>query len=142
MNQMSPVQIQQARSVFFGVIGAPYTRDWTMPFFRLLTEVLDRGTDTVVWTCGNATTMTSKLMWREGDPIHPHSHSHSCSCPLPDVASELLRSYPDNLRWYICKYCMEERGAINQIDGVEIKLPFSFDTYTHMADQSLVFGTK
>jgi len=142
MNQVSETNPAVANSIFMAAIGAPYTRDWTTPFFRLLNEVLDRGTDVTVWTCGNATTITSPQLWREGDPVHPHSHSHECSHALPDIVSGFLKKYPGNLRWYICKYCMEERGAINQIEGVEIKLPFSFDTYSHFADQSLVFGTK
>lgn len=142
MNQITPIQTDTAKSVFFGLMGAPYSRDWALPFFRLLTDVLERGTDVVVWTCGNATTMTSQHMQRDGDPIHSDCVSHSCSHTLPDMARELLHAYPDTLRWYICKYCMEERGAVNHIDGVEIKLPFSFDTYVHLADQSLVFGKK
>lgn len=131
-----------AQSLFLGLMGSPYTSDWTTTFFRLLETSLHRGCDVCVWTCGNSTALTSRRMHRDPDPIHPGSPSHGCAHALPALAGHYLHQHPDKLRWYVCRYCMEERGATDQIDGVEIKLPFSFDTYLHQAEQSLVMGIK
>ncbi|SOH95000.1 DsrE/DsrF-like family protein [Monaibacterium marinum] len=134
--------IKPAESLFLGLMGSPYSSDWTTTFFRLLPAALAQGCDVTVWTCGNATSITSSLMRRDGDPIHPDSPSHVCAHTMPQMAAGLLAAHPDTLRWYVCSYCMEERGASEQIEGPEIKLPFSFDTYLHQADQALVLGTK
>ena len=132
----------EARSLFLGLMGAPYQSDWTTTFFRLLEETLARRCDVTVWTCGNATTITSTLMHRDPDPIHPDSPSQHCAHSLPTLAGRFLETYPDRLRWYVCRYCMEERGATHQMLGIEVKLPFSFDTYLHQAEQALVLGIK
>lgn len=133
---------RQAGSLFLGLMGSPYESDWTTTFFRLLDDTLKRGCDVNVWTCGNSTSITSRLMHRDPDPIHPDSPSHHCAHSIPALAARYLEKYPGQLRWYVCRYCMEERGATEQIDGIEIKLPFSFDTYLNQAEQALVFGTK
>ncbi len=54
----------------------------------------------------------------------------------------LFRTYPGQLRWYVCRYCMEERGAVAQIPEIEVQIPYSFNTYLTIADQGLVLGTK
>ncbi len=139
----SPITlVQPARSLFLGLMGRPFESDWTTTFFRMLDSCLDRGTQVVVWTCGNSTSITSQLMHRPPDPIHQNRPSKHCVHALPEMAGALIRAYPDQLRWFVCQYCMEERGATKQIDGIEIKLPFSFEIYLNQADQALVFGEK
>lgn len=132
----------EARSLFLGLMSGPYQSDLTTSFFRLLEETLARGCDVTVWTCGNATTITSTQMHRDPDPIDPDGPTRHCTHSLPALVERYLEAYPDQLRWYVCRYCMEERGATQQIPGAEVKLPFSFDTYLHQAEQALVLGTK
>lgn len=134
--------VQPARSLFVALMGRPFESDWTTTFFRMLSSCLDRGTQVVVWTCGNSTSITSRLMHRPPDPIHQNHTSTRSVYALPEMAAALMRTHPDQLRWFVCQYCMEERGATHQIDGIEIKLPFSFEIYLNQADQALVFGEK
>lgn len=134
--------IKPSHSLFLGLMGGPYKNDLTTNFFRLLPVVLEQGCNVTVWTCGNATSITSRLLQRPSDPIHPAGSSQHCAHSLSAMARAMLAEHPKRLRWLVCQYCMEERGATEQIEGTEIMLPFSFDTYLHQADQALVMGTK
>ena len=130
-----------AQSLFLGLMGGPFTGDWTTNFFQIAEAALKRGTDVTVWTCGNATSMTQTTNIRPDDPIHadcPGCGNHT----LAEMATALLDAHPDHLRWYVCRYCMEERGATAQIPQAQIQLPFSFNTYLNQADRSLVLGIK
>ena len=46
------------------------------------------------------------------------------------------------LKWFVCRYCMEERGAVHQIEEVSIKIPFTFQHYLNKADVPIVLGVK
>ena len=140
--EYSRESVEEADSLFLGLMGIPFESDWTTTIFRLAEATLQRQKMVTIWTCGYSTTITQTTSVRPPDPIHPVSPSHECAYTMSELAQALLNSYPEHLRWYVCQYCMEERGATNQIAEVEVKLPFSFNTYLNQADKSLVLGTK
>ena len=123
-------------------MGTPFESDWTTTVFRLIEATLKANKTVAVWTCGYSTQITQKGYVRPADPIHPDSPSKECAYTLTELVESLLQKYPDLLRWYVCRYCMEERGASAQIAGVDILLPFSFNSYLNQADKSLVLGMK
>jgi hypothetical protein len=135
-------QLAEADSLFLGLMGIPFNSDLTTTIFRLTEATLRRKKSVTIWTCGYSTTITQATSIRSPDPIHPDGASQNCAYTLAQIAQALLQRYPQQLRWYVCQYCMEERGATNQIVDVEIKLPFSFNTYLNQADKGLVIGTK
>ncbi len=135
-------EVKAAQSLFLGLMGAPFDTDYTTSVFRLAHEALKQEKDVTIWTCGYSTTMTQTTAIRPDNPIAAGGTEQESTYTLSELAQSLLHKYPGQLRWYVCRYCMEERGATAQIPEVEIQLPFSFNTYLSQADQSLVFGTK
>lgn len=133
---------EQAQSLFLGVMGSPFDNDLATSVFRISEATLKVGKELTIWTCGYATQITQTTNVRTVDPISSiktEDHDHHT---LAQMAQALFRQYPQQLRWYVCQYCMEERGATSQIHEVEIMLPFSFNSYLSQADQSLVLGVK
>jgi sulfur relay (sulfurtransferase) complex TusBCD TusD component (DsrE family) len=142
INSLKPCNENSVQSLFLGVMGTPFHTDYATSVFRLANEALVQGKDVTIWTCGYSTTMTQTTAIRPENPIAAESMKSEGTHTLSELAQELLKKYRHQLRWYVCSYCMEERGATAQIPEVEIQLPFSFNTYLNQADQSLVFGTK
>lgn len=130
-------------SLFIGLMGTPYQSDITTSLFRLTEATLSHGHRVTVWTCGYGTMLTQSTLIRPEDAIAPKGASDTLvHMTTAALVQSLFRAYPDQLRWYVCRYCMEERGAVAQIPEIEIQIPYSFNTYLTMADQGLVLGTK
>jgi sulfur relay (sulfurtransferase) complex TusBCD TusD component (DsrE family) len=130
------------RSLFIGLMGTPYQSDLTTSCFRLTEEALRQGNQVVVWTCGYGTMLTQSTLVRPLDVLAQDENANEQHPSTAELVRALFRAYPTQLRWYVCLYCMEERGAVAQISEVEIKIPFSFNTYLTVADQGLVLGVK
>jgi hypothetical protein len=127
-------------SLFLGVMGTPYQSELATSLFRMVHESLDQGMKVVVWTCGYATMLTQNTLVRPKDLFEPSARGPNPS--TSEMARALLEYSQGRLQWYVCRYCMEERGASQQIEEVQIKIPFSFYHYLNEAETSLVMGVK
>jgi hypothetical protein len=127
-------------SLFLGVMDL--SADLETSIFGIAHAALARDHAVTVWTCGWATGLTQSTLVR---PLDPLAYGRDADCVYPSTAQvvqSLIRHSEGRLRWYVCRYCMEEHGAVAQIPDVEIQLPFSFNTYLVLADQSIVMGVK
>jgi len=134
-----------ARSIFLGIMGAPYESELTTTLLRLLGEALRQGHRILVYACGGATTLTLRGL---GD-AKPASLRLSGVVPdegdYPTTARlirSLLNAAEGRLQWYVCAPCLEERGAVDQMDGVTIHTPFRLVQCLARADVALVMGVK
>ena len=142
--QQISVDSKKSRSIFLGVMGAPFQSELCSSVLRMAEEALKQDHTVTVWTCGYATAMTQSSLERDQDIFtyggcEPQMHP---SHPVSSVVAGLLKRYPNRLCWYVCDYCMRERGTTQQMDGVEIKIPYTFNLYLNDADVSLVLGVK
>ena len=55
---------------------------------------------------------------------------------------ELLRRSGGSLTWIVCRHCMDERGAVSQIDEVKIQPAFRFARLVKESEVSLMMGIK
>lgn len=136
-------EVARPGSLFIGLMGTPYQSDITTSLFRLTEATLSQGHQVTVWTCGYGTMLTQSTLVRPSDALASESDGDGADhMTTAALVQGLFRAYPQKLRWYVCRYCMEERGAVAQIPEIEVQIPYSFNTYLTMADQGLVLGTK
>jgi sulfur relay (sulfurtransferase) complex TusBCD TusD component (DsrE family) len=128
------------QTVFFVVMGAPYESELTTSLFRMIDAALDQQHRVWVWTCGGATTLTMQSLG-ERKPRNPLDLDAEYPTTGQFVNRMLTRG-DGRLEWYICRQCMEERGANEQLAGVKIQPPFRFLRYLDQADVCLVMGVK
>jgi hypothetical protein len=139
---LSPTGIERGQTLFLGLMGTPFQSELITSLFRLIEAALRKGVVVTVWTCGYGTALTQATLVRPPDPIARPENAVARHHSTAELVQALFRKYPSQLRWYVCRYCMEERGAVAQIPEVEIQIPFSFNTYLNIADKSLVLGVK
>lgn len=131
-------------SIFLGVMGAPYESELCTTLFRLIDAALRQEHPVTVWTCGGATTLTLQTLGdtkprnffdlgKEEDTTYPSTAA---------LVKALLAVSEGRLQWFVCRQCMEERGAGDQIAEVAIKSPFKFLQYRNKADTALILGVK
>ena len=128
------------RSLFLGLIGAPYESDLFTTTVRMAEEAVRQEHEVTVWTCGYATALTVTAL----GPVKPRNAiAWDTAYPSPAaIAAHLLTWAGARLSWLICRYCAEERGTMDQMPGVRIRPPFEFIQRAHAADVCLVLGTK
>lgn len=124
--------------VLLNLFGAPHQSDLVTSALRLATALLDRGARVQIWTCGDATRLTSASL---GDTkprdLTDLGRTHPSTARL---VRGLLADHPDRLYWYVCRFCAEERGVAAQIPQVRTRAPFVFAEHVDAADKSLVMG--
>jgi len=128
------------RAILVLYMGAPYESDLLATLLRLVEAALDRGHRLVVWTCGGATTVTQRTL----GPAKPRNPL-AVAQRYPSTA-RLVKALVDKgagrLRWYVCRQCLEERGAVEQMAEVTVKAPFHFLPCLDEADVCLSVGVK
>lgn len=138
-------------SFFFGMMGTPFQNDGVTTLFRMVETALARGHHVTVWTCGHATGLSQRSLVRPPDYFSRTGESDEFgeeeAAPLMNTAEmieALFRVYgkDDRLEWFVCRYCMEERGTTQQIEQVRVRIPFTFQHYLSAADVSIVMGVK
>jgi hypothetical protein len=128
------------RSLFLGLIGTPYESDLFTTTVRLVDAAIRQRHRVVVWTCGYATALTvAGLGDRKPRDLSRWDVAHPSSAA---VVAHLLRWADGRLRWLVCGYCAEERGAMRQIAGTRIRPASEFIRRADAADACLVLGVK
>jgi hypothetical protein len=99
--------------------AAPFGSDVTTTVLRLLDAALRRGASAQVWACGYATTLTLRSLG-EGKPadLLDLRAAHPSTAAL---IGDLLGAYPASFAWQVCRFCADDRGALDHIDGVGVR---------------------
>jgi hypothetical protein len=128
------------RRLLLVVMGSPFESDLTTTLLRLVEAALAQGHRLVVWTCGGATALTLRTMGRSKprNPLRPEARYPSTA----RLIGGLVSRGEGRLRWYVCRQCLEERGATVQIPEVQIRPPFRFLPCLEEADVCLSLGIK
>ena len=106
------------RSLFLGLIGPPYESDQLTTALRIAAAALGPGKPRNAQTWAVRFPSTSAL------------------------AVDLLEWAGGALEWLVCRYCAEERGALEQVPQVRVRPPYEFVQRAVTADVALVLGVK
>jgi sulfur relay (sulfurtransferase) complex TusBCD TusD component (DsrE family) len=128
------------RHLFLGLVGAPYASDLLTSAVRLADEALRQRHRVTIWTCGYATTLTTTA----AGLVKPRNLADwDTEHPSPAALASHLRDHGGgSLEWLVCRFCAEERGALDQLPSVRIRPPYEFIVRANAADVSLVLGVK
>jgi sulfur relay (sulfurtransferase) complex TusBCD TusD component (DsrE family) len=128
------------RSVFLGLIGPPYESDQLTTALRIADEAVRQRHRVTVWTCGYSTTLTAASL---GATKPRNAQTWAVRFPSTSaLAVELLDWAGEALQWLVCRYCAEERGALDQVPQVRVRPPYEFVQRATAADVALVLGVK
>ncbi len=124
------------------MMGAPYQSETVTSLFRMVNAALAGGHHVTVWTCGHATGLSQSTLVRPKDSFLP-KEAEAFNPNTAELIQALFRRHgARQLDWLVCRYCMEERGATQQIEQVKVKISATFQHYLSSADVSLVLGVK
>ncbi|MEU7471479.1 hypothetical protein AB0A94_23645 [Streptomyces sp. NPDC044984] len=120
------------------LMGAPHESDQTTSVLRLVQAMLERGGRVQVWACGNSTQLTQQSLGE----VKPRNFGNwSASYPSTAVlVQEMLAAFPDQLYWYGCQFCSEDRGTQAHVPQVVMRGPSAFASNSAAAGKTLTVG--
>lgn len=127
-----------ATDILLTLMGSPHDGDRTTSALRLTQALLDRGGTVQVWTCGYATMLTQRGLGEnkprnlaDWEGVYPSTAA---------LAEELLTSFPERLYWYGCRFCSDDRGAVDHLPQVVLRPPADYAGNVAAADRVLLIG--
>lgn len=120
------------------VMGAPHESDLFTSVLRLVQATLESGATVQVWTCGYANMMTQRGL---GDTKPRNLAAWSVDYPSPAcLVRELLSAFPGRLFWFGCRFCSDDRGAVDHLPEVVLRAPSRFADHVGAARKTLFIG--
>lgn len=124
--------------LLLALMGAPHDTDMATTALRLADAGLRRGAAVDIWTCGYATLLTQNTL---GDAKPRNLLAWDVTYPsTAHLARRMLAAHSGKLTWHSCRFCSEERGAVDHLDGVRLRPPFKFTEHVDAADTVIVMG--
>lgn len=124
--------------VLFTLMGSPHADDTITDTLRLVQALLDAGSRVSVWTCGYATLLTQRTL---GDSKPRDLTRWDVDYPSTTrVISTMLAAHPDQLYWYGCRFCSDDRGATDQLPEVVLRAPARYGANVAAAGKNVFIG--
>jgi hypothetical protein len=124
--------------VLITMMGAPHASDMVTSVLRMCQALLDRGASVQVWACGYATMLTQQGL---GDSKPRNLSDWSVDYPsTATIVRRMLGAHQDQMYWYGCRFCSDDRGATAHIPEVRVQPPFKFADHVAAAGKTMFVG--
>jgi tRNA 2-thiouridine synthesizing protein D len=126
------------------IMDAPYEAAASTTAFRIIASALKKGINVNVFAYEGAVSLSMKDQAPHANPVKGTSveeEEHPTTKDLVAALVELGRTEP-KLSWVNCGLCVDERGAVNVIDGVKRGSPADFFKMAGESQKTLVIPTK
>jgi hypothetical protein len=120
------------------VMGTPYASDATTTMLRWVDAAAAGGARVQVWTCGYATMLTQRALGAE-KPRNAMAWNEDYPTSAT-VVQEMLARHEGHLRWLSCRFCSDERGALDHVEPVRLRPAFSFGNHVRESGKTVFVG--
>lgn len=135
-----------ARTLTFALMDPPFESTRSTTVMRLIDIAVRRGYDVNVFAYEGAVYLPFALQTPHANPVHGHAELEEEDHPLPrewiSAIMEMAAQRGRKLDWVNCGLCVDERGAVDSIDGVRRGSPGDFWSMVERSDNTLVVGTR
>ena len=126
------------------LMDAPYEKATTTTAMRIVSAALKKGIHVNVFAYEGAVNLAMKDQSPHANPVKGttvEQEEHPTTKELVRSLLELGKSNPQ-LTWVNCGLCVDERGAVNVIDGVKRGSPADFLKMASESTNTLVIPTR
>ena len=135
----------EKKTLTFAIMDAPYENARSTTALRLIDIAARRGYDINVFAYEGAVFVPFAHQRQHPNPVHGHDVDQE-DHPLPKewVAAVMAEAERNGgkIDWVNCGLCVDERGAIDSIEGVRRGTPGDFWQMASSSDNTLVIPTK
>ena len=132
------------RTLTLALMDPPYESANTTTALRIIDSALKKGIRVNVFAYEGAVCLPLKDQAPHANPVKGTSVEEEDHPTTKKFISELLKIGGDNplLNWVNCGLCVDERGAINVVEGVKRGSPKEFLEMAQASTNTLVIPTK
>ena len=130
--------------VFIESMDAPYESAATTTALRIVSAALKKGIHVNVFAYEGAVNLAMKDQAPHANPVKGTTVEQEEHPTTKEFVRSLLEAGKSNplLTWVNCGLCVDERGAINAVDGVKRGSPADFFKMAGESTNTLVIPTK
>jgi tRNA 2-thiouridine synthesizing protein D len=132
------------KKLTIAIMDAPYERAATATALRIVSAALSKGIHVNVFAYEGAVSLSMKDQAPHANPVKGttvEQEEHPTTREFVRSLLELGRSNP-LLTWVNCGLCVDERGAVNVVEGVKRGSPADFFRMATESTNTLVIPTK
>jgi tRNA 2-thiouridine synthesizing protein D len=130
----------------FALMDPPFENARSTTALRLIDIAIRKGCDVNVFAYEGAVYLPLALQQQHANPVHGHPEVEDEDHPLPrEWISALIAAAETNgvkLDWVNCGLCVDERGAVQSVEGVRRGSPGDFWKMAESSDNTLVIPTS
>ncbi len=132
------------RTLTLAIMDAPYESARTTTAFRIIAAALKQGVNVNVFAYEGAVSLAIKDQTPHANPVKGTTVEEEEHPVTKDFVAALLALGRENplLTWVNCGLCVDERGALNAVDGVRRGSPADFLKMALASTNTLVIPTK
>ena len=132
------------RRLTLALMDPPYESANSTTALRIITAALEKGIDVNVFAYEGAVCLPLKDQAPHANPVKGTSVEEEEHPTTKAFVSSLLAMGQDKplLTWVNCGLCVDERGAMNVVDGVKRGSPADFFKMASESTNTLVIPTK
>jgi tRNA 2-thiouridine synthesizing protein D len=124
------------------LMSPPYESETSTTAFRLIDTALRKGHTVKVFAYEGAVSLALASQAPHPNPVKGTSIEEEAHPTTKDWVAALFAGYPDRLEWVNCGLCVDERGAVESIEGPRRGGPKDFAEWVLTSDQTLVIPTR
>ena len=132
------------RRLTLALMDPPYESANSTTALRIITAALEKGIDVNVFAYEGAVCLPLKDQAPHANPVKGTSVEEEQHPTTKAFVSSLLEMGKDKplLTWVNCGLCVDERGAVNVVDGVKRGSPADFFKMANESTNTLVIPTR
>jgi len=132
------------KKLTIAIMDGPYEKAATTTAMRIVSAALKKGIDVNVFAYEGAVSLAIRDQAPHANPVKGttvEQEEHPTTKEFVRSLLEIGQSSPQ-LTWLNCGLCVDERGAVNVIDGVKRGSPADFYKMSMESTNTLVIPTK
>ncbi|MGF1662371.1 MAG: hypothetical protein ACFCVG_07845 [Kineosporiaceae bacterium] len=124
--------------LMLALMGAGYADDGVSTALDWVAAAAAAGGRVQVWACGYATLLTQRALGR----TKPRNAMDWDAEHLTTAtwATDLLARHPGSVRWLACRFCSDERGAVDHVPAVRVRPAMSFGRHVAESAKTVFVG--
>ena len=130
------------RTLTLALMDPPYESANSTTALRIISAALEKGINVNVFAYEGAVCLPLKDQAPHANPVKGTTVEDEDHPTTKAFVSSLLALGKDRLTWVNCGLCVDERGAMNVVEGVRRGSPADFFKMANESTNTLVIPTK
>lgn len=137
--------MSEKKTLTFSIMDGPFEQARIATVFRILNVAAQRGYDLNVFAYEGAVNLPLAKQSKHPNAVHGHDVNEEDHPLTREWIAALMKKTEENggkMDWINCGLCVDERGAVEAIDGCRRGTPGDLWNWANTSTNTLIVGTR